>query len=439
MSFDAGASWDPPDLIARVLRALDMTGRTLGIALSDGEASAPRSGSAEPTGALSEVAPLVLSKVLTEAAILLRSVAPIRHLDDRIRKSCIELAELVIPQAGGADVLTALCLDPGHALDHAMAHVLLRDSGYRNGACPDGQVDALLAECLSDAGIGPERAPHQELEQLWLSQIWSGTNTRALDEVLARTCWSWSLDALGSSTHDIYAFTHVLLYATDLGRRRVRPPRPAAEITADAEAALAAALDADNLDLTAELLWTWPMLRMAWSAVATFGFGLVAAAQDADGFLPGPQYSAVDHHALPARQQDEYVVKTSYHPTLVMGVLCAAALSTGTLPPTHVVSEDRPCGASDAAYGLLGERRCEPRWQYQFDKLDDGRRESLAAFVLTVAFRRARNSSDLALIRRGLQTSLSFGFLETPVTHQAIGLLRRGTLLALVPAATDRR
>src|SRR5687768_1656490 len=113
-------------------------------------------------------------------------------------------------------------------------------------------------------------------------------------------------------------------------------PRSLEDIARDAEAALAAAFDADNLDLAAELIWTWPMLRLQWSPVATFGFGILAAAQDLHGFLPGPGYSAGDYERLPSDLRDEYVLRTSYHTTLVMGFVCGAALRAALAPPTLI-------------------------------------------------------------------------------------------------------
>ena len=52
-------------------------------------------------------------------------------------------------------------------------------------------------------------------------------------------------------------------------------------------------------DLAAELLWTWPMLGLPWSAAAIFCFALLAEVQDSHGFLPGPGYSARTCAALP--------------------------------------------------------------------------------------------------------------------------------------------
>src|SRR6185436_1156553 len=131
-------------------------------------------------------------------------------------------------------------------------------------------------------------------------------------------------DALRASRYDVYAFTHLVLHATDMGQRPVQWPRGGAPLTADAEAALALALDADNLDLAAEVLWTWPMAGLAWTPAAAFAFALLARVQDEHGFLPGPEYrrevGKVGQSGEPgAAPWSRHALRTSYHSTFVMG------------------------------------------------------------------------------------------------------------------------
>jgi hypothetical protein len=214
-----------------------------------------------------------------------------------------------------------------------------------------------------------------------------------------------------------------------MGRRSFQWPRPVGQIMADAEAALAAAIDADNFDLAAELLWTWPMLGQPWSPAATFSFGILAATQDDHGFLPGPDYSARDYACLPEDLRAEYVLRTSYHATLVMGFLCAAALRPGLAPPVAVTPTAASVGGIDMIMPLLRTQPRKPHWQDAFQHLDVTRRESLAEFVLTIVLRRARASHDLELVRESLSAGLVCGLLDGPAIHQALALLRRATML----------
>ena len=426
MPHDSADRWERGDLIRRVLQALDVAARTVRAATA-GELSSQFRSDRRADGCPADSPDLVLPKVVAEAAMLLRCVAPTSALDERIHFGVDQVAQLLLPHARGANLLAALCLEPGLALDHALTHIQLRDLGY-----PDEQADRLLAECLRAAAVvGPERLPHRDLEQRWLSRIWSGAGSDAAADaqLLARSCLGRPLDALGSATQDLYAFTHVVLYASDMGQQTTYLPRPIGEITADADAALAAGIDADNLDLTAELLWTWPMLGATWSPAAAFSFGVLAAAQDAHGFLPGPGYLSVRHRNLPTDQQEDYLLRTSYHATLVMGLLCAVALRPGREPPVALAQPDRPGGAADSVYPLLRNRQAEPRWQKAFRQLDLGRRETLAPLVLSTALRRARLSNDLGWVRESLQIALLHGLVDGPTPRQAVSLLRRGTLL----------
>ena len=262
--------------------------------------------------------------------------------------------------------------------------------------------------------------------------IWSrdAAEKRATPDVVDRTCIASRLDALGSSTLDLYAFSHVVLYATDMGRRSVQWPRCTKDIAADAEAALAAGLDADNFDLAAELLWTWPMLGLPWSPAATFGFRILAAAQDESGFLPGPGYSASEHFRLPEKDRAEYMLQTSYHATFVMGFLCAAALRSGDLPPT-AMAPAKASGVIDLMVPLLGRPSRIPKWWQALMELDESRREPLAEFSLTIALRRAASNHDLELVSECLRLAVSRR-LDGPAVQQSVALLRRATRLGQI-------
>ena len=358
--------------------------------------------------------------------MLLRCVAFLGDEDEKVAHAVDALAHRLVPLARGEALLAALCHEPSLALDHAAAHVHLGDLGL-----PDHAVDRVLADIMhSDSPAGPERLPNHELEHDWLLRVWSGAANPTAAELVVRTCINRSLDALASSTGDLYAFTHVVLYASDMGRRPAHLERPLDEVVADAEAALAAALDADNFDLAAELLWTWPMLGLPWSPAATFGFGILAAAQDQLGFLPGPGYSAAACARLPRNRRDSYLLRTSYHAGFVMGFLCAAALRPGMAPPEQVAPSAGRQGSIDALLPLLRGQARTPQWAAALAGLDGCRQESLAELVLCVALRRARSAQNLELLRDGLSVALRCDLVDGPAVRQALALLRRVTLLS---------
>jgi hypothetical protein len=374
--------------------------------------------------------PLIATKVVAEAAMLLRCVDFLGSIDGNIKLQLNKLAQQLIISARDKELLVALCLEPALAFEHAAAHVHLTDLGYR-----DEVVDCMLTEIIENELIGtPERLPNHQLEHEWLKGIWRQEHSEISADLLERTCIARPLDVLGSRIQDLYAFTHVVLYGSDMGRRPRQWPRSLEEIAQDAEAALAAALDADNLDLAAELIWTWPMLRLPWSPVAIFGFGILAATQDAHGFLPGPGYSAGECERLPDDLRDEYVLRTSYHTTLVMGFVCGAALRAARSPPAEVEPAAEENGAIDMIMPLLRNPAHKPRWWIAFSHLDTKAREALAQFALSVAMRRARASHDLELLSEGLSVALRCDLISGPTTHQALALLRRATMLGQISA-----
>jgi hypothetical protein len=280
--------WFEQDLAQRVVDALDMAGQVVRTLVCCHTASSATNDS------------LLSPKIVAETAMLLLCVAPIRYVNERISGLLDEIASSLIPYARSHHVLASICMEPGLAQDHAVAHILLSRLGY-----PDAAVDRLLAQALAmGADFGPERVHHRRLEREWLAGMWSVGETqsrrnrsRKFSRLLAESMLGRPLDALGSSRLDLYAFTHAVMYASDLGRRQVVLPRRSFDIANDAIPALAFSLDGDDYDLMAEVLLTWPMLRLAWGQCATFAFHLLAHVQDALGFLPGLGFDRSSHGA----------------------------------------------------------------------------------------------------------------------------------------------
>ena len=416
----AAPSWRRADLERRLHQALALASRTLDAAQSHDERA---TGDALP----SSVRPLVLAKVVAEAGILLRCAARASAADGTEKSALAEAVETLAIQlaslARGESVLVRLCSEPACAIEHATAHLYLTDIGYRDDA-----FGRFLQQILDgERAGGAERLPSHALEHHWLEQIRSGaTATQPVDAaLLAATCVGAPLDVLGASTLDLYAFTHVVLYATDMGRRGVAWPRPVDEIAAEAEAALATALDADNFDLAAELLWTWPMLGLPWSPAANFAFQVLAAAQDDHGFLPGPQYAD-----LAPAQRDDGMLRTSYHANVVLGILCAVALLPGRVPAQAVPSAPVDATPVDGLLRLLVPSARSPRWLAMQAALAPNRRAALAPFVLNIVLRRATAAHDIERVRIGLQAALEGDWADGPAVGQALALLRRVTALA---------
>jgi hypothetical protein len=370
----------------------------------------------------SPVRPLLVEKVVAEAGILLRCADLLRLADTAVGDVVDRLALELAPHARGESVLVRLCSEPACAIEHAACHLYLADMGH-----PDEVFGRFLKEIVDgDRAGGAERLPNHALEYHWLEQIRCGLAESPVDAaLLARTCVASPLDVLGASTVDLYVFTHVVLYATDMGRRRVSWPRSVEEIAAEAQCALAAALDADNFDLAAELLWIWPMLGLPWNAAATFAFQVLASAQDEHGFLPGPEYASLASGTL----DDDVVLRTSYHANIAMGILCAVALLPGRAPAQCLPEAPLDAHAVDNLLRLLLPSTRSPRWLALHAALEPARRAALAPFVLSIVLRRAAAANDIERVRSGLQAALEGGWAEGPGVRQALALLRRVTLL----------
>lgn len=402
--------------LRRVEQSLELVIRAVGVATvsPSGGALGPVHGEHRP-----EAPPLRMDKVAGEAALLLRStewLTPIR----RVAGARDRLAGLITAGVHVDDVAAALCLEPERAFDTAFTWLHLRDLGYASR-----DLDGLLSASLpAPDAAGPEQLPCFELERRWLHGLWTGDFTDLDDaSVLSRCALCRHLDALTASSEDLYVLTHCALYASDMGRRTTRT-RVAVH---DAEAALALALDADNLDLAAEVLWLWPMLGLPWRAPAALGLRVLDTAYDAHGLLPGPGYDAAHRDGLPADLAADYDLRSSYHATLAYGILCAALLEHPV--PLAPRAPARPVSAqADPELPVLPPGGT--RWEAAYRELAPEKRNGLAGFVLTVALRRARDARDLTAVRAALEAALARDLEDGPAPQQAAALLRRATLLA---------
>ena len=409
--------WDRADLIRRVVNALDVASRMVKTI-----AAAEAAGAGHPVTATGAGGPL-REKIVAETAMLLLCVEPVLNLDRRIREQAETIVRLLVPLARHPDVLAAICLDPGLARDLSVGHAILSRLGY-----PDSDADDLLVESLAlGPDFGPERLPHRRLEQAWLARLWSVVPPPSPRDssLLAESLLGRPMDALGSTRLDIYAFTHAVMYASDLGSSTVGLARPPAAVAADADAALAFSLDANDYDLTAEVLLTWPMLRLDWSPSAAFAFAILADLEDRLGFLPGSSFDPERYRAATGEERSRLALSTSYHAAYVMGFLCAAALRRGCAPPAAVPHAGRPQGAGVALQCLLDTERPPSCWMAPFAALAPRQQHAVAPLVLAVLLRRGRTEGNLRLVQEALQVALAFDLVEGPAPSQAAALLRR--------------
>ena len=409
------ATLGEPDLVRRVCAALDVAEQAVG-AITPGPEGAPK---LVTLANLSE-------KVVAETAMLLLCAATVQDRDDGIRQRVAVVAGLIQPLARSDTVLAGICLEPGLARDHALAHTILDLLGW-----PDTDTEALLSKSLTmSSDLGPERLPHRMLEQEWLARITrAGPRTMAPDPDLpSRSALGRPLDALFSTTDDVYAFTHAVMYLSDLGQRQVTLPRPPEAIASDADAALAFSLDRDDFDLTAEVLLSWPMLGLPWSSSASFAFVVLASAEDELGFLPGPTFDRAHYESLPGDDRMTYALVSSYHTDFIWGFLCASALRPGCAPPPWPATTAPTSGAGRYFLALDADDH-RPRWRRAAAELPSAVQDAIAPLVVASLLRRSAEVGKLRMIQRVLQHALSNDLVDGPAPLQAAALLQRSALL----------
>jgi len=340
-----------------------------------------------------------------------------------------------MPLARAERVRARICLEPSLSLEHALGHICLSRIGF-----PDFELDQLLRQSLqADCAGGGERLPHRQLEQEWLMRVWNATATgsRVDARLPGRSALGRPADLLSTRKDQVYAFTHAVMYLTDLGSRPVRLPRSQSTIAAESDAALASALDEPDYDLSAEILLTWPYLRRRWSASAILGFSILTSVEDHLGFLPSPSISLSRLNALSGDDRSRYVVACSYHTAFVMGLLCAGALRDGCRPPLATPIQAKNRGAAARLIELIGTGEPKADWKNHLQALRPEDQDSAAPFLLNICLRRAAVRRDLGVVRSALLVGERHGLLDAPAPRQAAELLRRSATYASLYSAAD--
>jgi hypothetical protein len=373
------------------------------------------------------------SKVVAETAMLLLCVDSIVHQDIHLQTLASELKQNLIPLARHNDVLAEICLDPGQVYATATAHLILNRLG-----CPDPDVDELIRGALVlGTDFGPERLPYQNLQATWLERLWPAVaRRRHRSSHLVNSLLGRPVDVLAASRLDIYAFTHAVIYATGFGEWPLVRVRSRQEILADADAALAFALETNDYDLLAELLMTWPMLGARWSQSARFALTVVTEVYDRHGFLPGLAHDPRQGQQLSGQELTDYIQSTSYHASYMMGMLCAVIARSG-LPVAMAVRRSRIAHGAGQIYLDLIRLNSHGSWLEAFAHFDERQWDTLAPLLLTMLGRQARRQRDLTLVRTILQTALEAGIADGPTTTQLLALLRRAGRLAQLVTVHD--
>ena len=411
-SLQLTSSWDTNDLRRRLVKALDAAHRAVLVLGTNGYRAGDTNG----------VRP---EKVLSETAIFLLGSYHQCVTDPELAPHHRRVCEALMPYARNDRTAALIVLEPGLSLDHALVHVCLSRMGFG-----DQRFDKLVAAAQpSRIATARERLPHRVMEQTWLSYLAGTIDGRSFDfgheSILSR-----SLDALSMSADDAYAFTHALMFGSALGMRKLKLPRSAADVAADAEIALGCFLDDEDYDVAGELLLTWPLLARRWSAAATFSFTCLAHVEDEAGFLPAASISLDELARHNGEERSRYAVAMTYHTIYVMGLLCALLLRPQSAPPREVPGTRRDRGAAAALAAIPDPDVDKPRhWENVFAGLEVAQQESLSPLLLTIKLRRAARRRDLVRLQELLRVAARFDLLTGPAADQTLDLLKRSALL----------
>ena len=367
-------------------------------------------------------------KVVAESAILLLAAARAASRSAALRRRVDVLAKRLAAVARTEAMRARICTEPSVALDHSCAHICLSAAGY-----PDPRYDRLIRSVLEGAvpNGDRDRLPSQKLENGWLRDLlYSHPPSRSAndgrnveDSALGRP-----LDTMTGTGEDAYALTHAVMFASDLGRKRIDLPRPVDEIGADLDAALAVALDRHDYDIAGELLLCWPMLGIEWSPTAVFAYQLLGAVHERAGFVPTPIVDLVRYRKLDQRARTRYLLATTYHTVFVMGLLGATVIPAnrppGPIPVTSGYSEPT------ILLPLLSSAK-PPQWWTDYAACAEHERRALTPLLLTVALRRAIDSRNLSLVDELVRIADALGVSSLPAVLQASDMLYRAAVLAL--------
>lgn len=376
---------------------------------------------------------LVPAKVLGETALLCRVAGRLLADDPALARfeglgaAQARLGEALTRALDPHRAALAVAADPRCRGREAFSFALLGDldTGHR----------AVARHLLDLAGddLGDEPDPFDRLERSWLQCLAEGC---ASPDVPAGSVLERGADLLHGELTDAYGLTHAVLHATDCGLLQPRAGRPASSVADDAESLLGAALASGNLDVAAELLWTWPMLDLPLSPGARYALAELDRAEATHGFLPGPEHDPAVAGALGPADRSTYVIQTSYHTAVAGAVLAAALLRTadgdGRAPSRTPASARRAAPTPDAdPLALLGH--ADGPWADALRGLPLADRVGCTELVIGAELRTSAARRDPARVHQVVAWAADQGWAHLASVRQGAALLSRVARVAGQP------
>lgn len=357
--------------------------------------------------------PVAETSMLIYAASGCRLIEPIGSRIEAIASELIRCART-------EQVALNIALHPSRALRFALPHIILSKLGYT-----DREFDAFLSASIpSQEKCTIDRPYSAGYEQYWISGLWNkGAKLirRRLvehDSLLFRP-----VDLSGARREDAYAFTHLMMYATDFGFDSDQFPGEMHLALFQASSLLAKCIELEDYDLAGELLLTWPFSSSSWDPQATFAFHLLAIVEDIVGMLPCGNLDSSYLSTLEGLERHRYAVANSYHTMYVMGFLAAASLKPGMVPPQKIIGQQPKTTCLRPLMSLVDTDN--GHWYSAFLTLTDAEQESLTSFIVDLGIAQSFLAQDYSRLAKILSLASHSGLPASLYTIQARDLLSR--------------
>lgn len=393
----------PAGLEQRLSRALGLAARVVDAFADDGFV--------DVEAAFNSFGP---EKVVAETAMLLHAASALRARP-AIREQVDELAERLAPHARSQRVRAEMALFPSRAYKLVVPHVLLTLAGYADRAFDTFARD----RCALASRFAFDVPTSAHLERLWIQSLWDDEPLVVSTELLAVSFLARPVDVLAGTREEVYGLTHLLFYLTDFGSHGpVEFARPVEAVLADIEALLLRFLEAEDYDLSGELLMAWPLLNVPWSPTATFAFRVLSSVEDEVGLLPCGNVDLERLNALDGADRARYALATAYHTAFVMGFLCAATLRPGRPAPTTIEEGIAATGAVDAFRVFVDDD--QGHWQPVWASCSARERSALAPALCSLGVLQALRRLDYERVRELLLIAHGEGLGHLPLIAAAI-------------------
>ncbi|MEI2775628.1 MAG: hypothetical protein V9G19_06565 [Tetrasphaera sp.] len=210
------------------------------------------------------------------------------------------------------------------------ARRVVRDGGARDADVLDAEIDMtvdIVARRTRAYAAEPDLASAVDA----VRRAWPLEAAHATGSPAAAPQVTMPADLLRAGRGEVILYCRMLADVTEAGRSLQWLPAPVPKILADAEAVLGDAVVAQDHELTARLLATWPLLGAPWTAPARCALDRLLAARAAYGFLPpttGPVAAARDE-----------LLRTVARPSIALALALSLALEHGPIPQPWTPSE----------------------------------------------------------------------------------------------------